>query len=149
MKGIALFASTCLIGLCGCIQKEDDFIGPPLPPEPIITDSIIPDPSLQLTDETWVIEKYRIGTLTTPIDVDDTIQFITNHDAIYNSYSTSYSFYPSTSVYILTLNESSWGMISGALTTFQISTGEILSTPFSTLTPGAPKQQIHLWIRRL
>ncbi|MFM7310511.1 MAG: hypothetical protein ACKOZY_07870 [Flavobacteriales bacterium] len=149
MKAIHLYAITSILTLYGCVQKEDDDIGPPLPPSPISTDTIIDDHTWVLTGETWVIEKYRIGSFTNPIDVHDTIQFLTNQEALYNTYPTSYSWYPSTSVYVLTLNESPWGMITGALNEYQLVTGEMLSTPFSVITPGSAQQQIHLWGRRL
>ena len=139
--------TVCILMAC---KRQDDFeMHPPLAPEPIVTDSIIGNNSIRLTGEKWIIEQYRIGEFTNPIAMSDTLEFISHSELLYQHFQTTYSFYPSASIYVLTLNESPWGMISGALNSYQLNSGEILATPFSVITPGSATPQVFLWMKRV
>lgn len=123
--------------------------GPPLPPEALQTDSIIDSQSFSISGERWLIYRYRIGTVGDITDRSDTLDFLENGVMNYNSFISSYNLYPSASIYILTLNETPWGMLSGALNAYALEQGDAPGIPFSIITPGSSNGQLYLWLRRI
>ena len=67
-----LALTTCIaLALAACMPADEFESGPPNPPEPLITDSIMGDSLLRLTGENWVIEYYRIGAVSAPIAIHE------------------------------------------------------------------------------
>ena len=59
---------------------------------------------LDIVGDTWVITQYRVGQFGEIFPLNDTLTFDTNTNYHYNSFSSTYSLYPTGSVYNLTIN---------------------------------------------
>jgi hypothetical protein len=143
---IALLNLLCALGACSTNYYEAD--GPPLPPTPIDTDSLLEHTTVSLVGERWLIYHYRLGPMGDLTDISDTLYFTDNASMTYNEWITSYALYPSASVYILSLDETPWGMLSGAFNSYNLQMGEAPGLPFSIITPGSTGGQVYLWMRR-
>ena len=67
----------------------------------------------------------------------------------FNGVDSNYAFYSSASVYVLTMYETPWGMLSGSVNAFSLESGEMVGLPFSNIAPGGNGMQVYLWMRRL
>jgi hypothetical protein len=137
------------MALSSCTPEAYEASGPPLAPTPIITDSIINPSVYSISGQTWVIERYRIGQIGEINQTADTVVFNANGAMQFNDVDANYAFYPSASVYILTLYQTPWGMLSGSVNPFNLEVGEILGLPFSNISVGGNGMQVYLWMRRL
>jgi hypothetical protein len=68
---------------------------------------------------------------------------------LFNEVTADYAFYPSASVYVLTMYQTPWGMLSGSVNPYNLEAGEIQGLPFSNITPGGNGLQVYLWMRRI
>jgi hypothetical protein len=146
---IALLVSFIYLALSSCTPEAYEASGPPLPPTPINTDSIINPSVYSISGQTWVIERYRIGQIGEINLTSDTVVFNANGAMQFNDVDANYAFYPSASVYILTLYQTPWGMLSGSVNPFNLEVGEIHGLPFSNISVGGNGMQVYLWMRRL
>ena len=153
MKTNFLFIACCAGGIALTMQSCEPEIfeasGPPLPPTAINTDSIIDQNSYSIAAQTWVIERYRIGQVGEINLTSDTLFFLDTGEMLFNEVTADYAFYPSASVYVLTMYETPWGMLSGSVNTYNLEVGEILGMPFSNIAPGGNGLQVYLWMRRI
>jgi hypothetical protein len=146
---IALLASCIALELSSCTPETYEASGPPMPPTPIDTDSIINPSVYSIAGQMWVIERYRIGQIGEINLTSDTLVFQNNGVMQFNGVDSNYAFYPSASVHVLTMYETPWGMLSGSVNAFSLELGEMLGLPFSNIAPGGNGMQVYLWMRRL
>ena len=135
--------------LISCRREEVFEGGEPLPPLVIDTDSINTSVLHSLANQHWVITQYRMETFSATIPLSDTIHFITESNMEYNHHPGTYSLYPSASVWMLNLNNTPWGMLSGAISDYSLLDGSIQGLPFSMITPGSAEQRINVWMDRI
>jgi len=120
-----------VLGLSSC-TKED--IGPPNPPEPIVTDSTQIDSTYNLAGQVWVISQYRVGEFGNLIPLSDTIEFIDLNTYTYNGIEGPYSFYPTASAFNLTLNFTPFGNLSGTIYQGNFNIGVMNGLKFTDIT---------------
>lgn len=136
-----------VFGLMSC-KKEN--IGPPNPPQPIITDSLTMDSTLNLVGGTWIITGYRVGEIGPIITTNDTVVFNTISENTFNGDTTTYSLYPTASAFNLTLNGTPWGNLSGTIYTNNIVHGGIQGLKFMDITFGSSNQtNYYLWMFKI
>ena len=119
---------------------------------PILTNGNNNSPvsSSNLTGQTWKINFYRVGELGQMIATSDILEFMTNSTYKFNGYSSTYSLIVTGSGYNLTLNETSWGNLSGSILTNNIVSGNIPGLPFTNIATGSSNNTIYyLWIVKL
>ena len=134
--------------MVSCEKKHID-PNPPNPPSPIPGDTTIVDSVYSLKNQTWVIDAYKIqefGTITT---VNDTLNFISNTQYLYNNQQSTYSFYPIMSSYNLTLNGTFLGNISGSLYDYNLTNGTITGLKFNDITLGGSGQYYYIWMHKI
>ena len=68
---------------------------------------------------------------------------------LFNATSSAYAFYPSASVYVLTMYETPWGMLTGSLHAYNLEAGETNGLPFTNILTGGNGLQIYLWMHRI
>jgi len=113
-------------------------------------DSTVVGDGPTISDQTWVLKKYRVGEFGNPIDVNDTIHFINNNTYTFSGYSNIYHLYPTMSTLNLNLYSFLWGDISGTITESMINFGNIPGVPFHCITPGNTNfTNYYLWIERI
>lgn len=146
MKNI-FYLILAVFGLMSC-KKEN--IGPPNPPQPIITDSTNIDSTYKLVNQTWVITGYRIGEIGGIIPTSDTIKFNNLTDYEFNNNVATYSFYTTASAYNLTINNTPWGNLSGTIYEGNLIHGTIIGMKFNDITFGSSNQtNYYLWMFRI
>ena len=132
------------------LSCEKANITPPLPPQPIITDTIIESIPYSLAGQTWVINQYRVGEFGNYISSDDTIEFIDFNSYTYNGFESPYSFYPTSSTYNLTLNFTPYGNISGTIYQGNLNAGIITGLKFTDISMGSGNgTNYYFWMERL
>jgi hypothetical protein len=135
-----------VLGLTSC-TKED--IGPPNPPEPIVTDSTQIDTAYNLVGQVWVISQYRVGEFGNLIPLSDTIEFIDLNTYVYNGIEGPYSFYPTASAFNLTLNFTPFGNLSGAIYQGNLNMGVMNGLKFTDITMGSGNgTNYYFWMTR-
>lgn len=146
---IALLLGSISLVLSSCTPDAYEASGPPLAPTPINTDSIINPSVYSIAGQTWMVERYRIGQIGEISLTTDTVVFQENDVMQFNGVTAKYAFYPSASVYVLTMYETPWGMLSGSVQTYNLEAGEMVGLPFTNIISGGNSQQIYLWMRRI
>ena len=135
-----------VLGLSSC-TKED--IGPPNPPEPIVTDSTQIDSTYNLAGQVWVISQYRVGEFGNLIPLSDTIEFLDLNTYTYNGIQEPYSFYPTASAYNLTLNFTPFGNLSGTIYQGNLDMGVMNGLKFTDITMGSGNgTNYYFWMTR-
>jgi hypothetical protein len=149
MRKVFLFIGLSF-GILSCQKEDIQPNNPPLPPQPIVTDSLPMDSTLNLVGQTWVIQGYRVGDFGTIINTSDTVVFIDNNDYIINNNPSTYSLYPTASVYNLTMNNTMWGNLSGTIYDMNIQFGAIQGVKFTDISVGSSNQtNYYLWMIRI
>jgi hypothetical protein len=146
---ILFLACGIALALSSCTTEAYEASGPPLPPTPIVTDTVINPNTYSIAGQTWVIDRYRIGQIGEINLTSDTIFFDINGAMQFNDVDANYVFYPSTFVYVLTLYQSPWGIISGSINPYNLESGEMPGLPFSDIASGSDGLQVYLWMRRI
>jgi hypothetical protein len=134
------------IAMVSCQKEVITPNDPPLPPQPIITDSTGIDSTLNLVGQTWVITKI----LYTSYDQElrsDTIKFITNTTYKFNVHTSTYSFYSTTNNYKLNMNNTPWGHISGSMFDYNLSQGVLDNCTFVVYFSGV--YRCGIWMHRI
>lgn len=135
-----------VLGLTSC-TKED--IGPPNPPEPIVTDSTQIDTAYNLVGQIWVINQYRVGEFGNLIPLNDTIGFVDLNTYTYNGIEGPYSFYPTASAFNLTLNFTPFGNLSGTIYQGNLNIGVMNGLKFTDITMGSGNgTNYYFWMTR-
>lgn len=142
------FYLTLLLMLCAC-HHQTITPNPPEPPAPLPTDSTNMDSSYTLNNQTWVLTNYRIGEFGPMLDRSDTLHFTSNTTYLFNQLASTYSFYPSMSIYNLTLNGSLLGNISGPLYEYNLLSGQVEGNKFNDITLGSSGVEYYLWMHRI
>jgi hypothetical protein len=146
MKRVFLFI-TLSLGILSCEKENIQPNEPPLPPQPIITDSTGIDSTVNMVGQTWVITGYRVGEIGPIIATSDTLRFNTVNQYTYNGFESTYSFYGTASAFNLTINNTTWGNLSGTVYEGNITTGVIQGLKFTDITVGSGNQtNYYLWI---
>jgi hypothetical protein len=146
---VVVVSSGIALALSSCTAEVYEASGPPLPPTPIVTDTIINPSAYSIVGQTWVIDRYRIGQIGEINLTSDTIFFDINGVMQFNDVDANYVFYPSTFAYVLTLYQSPWGILSGSINPYNLEAGEMPGLPFSNIASGANDLQVYLWMRRI
>jgi hypothetical protein len=136
-----MIASSC--------QKETIDPNPPNPPSPIPVDTSGIDSSISLQQQTWVLDAYKIQEFGSITPVGDTLHFLTTTQYQYNGQASTYSFYPVSSSYNLTLNGTFLGNISGTIYEYNLSNGLVTGIKFNDITPGGSQQYYYLWMHKI
>ncbi len=149
MRKVFLFIGLSL-GILSCQKENIQPNNPPLPPQPIVTDSLPMDTTLNLIGQTWILQGYRVGEFGPIITTNDTIVFNTTNNYTFGSNPSTYSFYPTASAFNLTLNNTTWGNLSGTIYTNNIVYGGIQGLKFTDITVGSSNQtDYYLWIFKI
>jgi hypothetical protein len=149
MKRVFLFIGLSF-GILSCQKEDIQPNNPPLPPQPIVTDSLPMDSTLNMVGQTWIITGYRVGEFGPIITTNDTIVFNTVSENTFNGNITTYSFYPTASAFNLTLNSTPWGNLSGTIYTNNVVYGGIQGLKFTDITFGSSNQtDYYLWIFKI
>ena len=141
MKKIALIA--LVFGLWAC-HKQD--IGPPNPPEPIITNPTPLDSAYNLVGQTWVITKV-LNTNFNEETRTDTLYFINTSYYTFNGVQSTYGFYPNPYCYKLNLNNTPWGNIGGDMYPYNITQGDLTNSLFTNTFTN--EYAVRIWMKRL
>ena len=143
MKHItSLFLLVLLITSC---VKEDVTPQQPLPPQPIITDTITVDSTISLKNTTWVITKILNTSFNQELR-SDTLVFISNTVYSFNGVQSTYNLYPNTFGYSLTLNNTPWGHISGTIYDYNLTQGLIENCQFKNYFTG--QNSVRIWMEK-
>jgi hypothetical protein len=103
-----------------------------------------------LMGQKWVITQYRVGTLGPILPLNDTLTFNTKTTYKYNSYSSTYSFYPTGSVYNLTMNYTPFGNLSGNMNDYNVISGIVMGNRFVDISMGSSSTtEYYLWMKKL
>jgi hypothetical protein len=103
-----------------------------------------------LMGQKWVITQYRVGTLGPILPLNDTLIFNTNTTYKYNSYSSTYSFYPTGSVYNLTMNYTPFGNLSGNMNDYNVISGIVMGNRFVDISMGSSSTtEYYLWMKKI
>lgn len=103
-----------------------------------------------IVGQTWVITQYRVGQYGTILPLNDTLTFDNNTNYHYNSFTSTYSFYSTGSVYNLTMNYTPFGNLSGNINDNNIILGSILGTRFVDISIGSSNTtEYYLWMEKL
>lgn len=135
--------------ITSCVKEEFTPSGEPLPPQPIVTNPINVDSTTNLVGQTWVITGYRIGELGDIIPTSDTLYFSNYTTYKYNTEKLSYTFYPTSSAYNLTLNGTPFGNITGTIYEGNLEMGIINGLKFVDITIGSSNTtNMYFWMER-
>jgi hypothetical protein len=135
-----------VLGLSSC-HKET--IGPPNPPQPIVTDSTQIDSTYNLVGQVWAINQYRVGEFGNLIPLSDTIVFLDLNTYTYNGIEAPYSFYTTASAYNLTLNFTPFGNLSGTIYQGNLNMGVMNGLKFTDITMGSGNgTNYYFWMTR-
>ena len=116
-----------------------------IPPYNGPTDSV-----KNLVKQTWLVTQYRVGQMGQLMQVNDSLKFISVANYTYNSFASTYSLYPTGSVYNLTLNYTPWGNLSGSINDYNLSAGSILGNKFTDISNGTSNgSEYYLWIKKI
>lgn len=149
MKKIFFFIGLSL-GILSCQKENPQPSEPPLPPQPIVYDTIVMDTAVNMVGETWVITGYRVGEIGNILPTNDTLVFNTINQYFFNSNPSTYSFYTTASAYNLTMNYTPWGNLSGTIYDGNIVTGIINGLKFTDITIGSSNQtNYYLWMHKI
>lgn len=105
---------------------------------------------LDIVGDTWVITQYRVGQFGEIFPLNDTLTFDTNTNYHYNSFSSTYSLYPTGSVYNLTINYTPFGNLSGNINDYNIINGVINGNRFVDISTGSSNNtEYYFWMEKL
>ena len=105
---------------------------------------------LDIVGNTWVITQYRVGQFGEIFPLNDTLTFDTNTNYHYNSFISTYSLYPTGSVYNLTMNYTPFGNLSGNINDYNIINGVINGNKFVDISTGSSNgTEYYLWMVKL
>ena len=139
-----------MLVIVSCQKTNPPPYPPPLPPQPIVTDTTVIDTATNLIGETWVIDGYRVNGIGGVITISDTIVFNTINSYTFNGNTATYSFYTTASAYTLTMNYTPWGNLSGTIYEGNLINGVILGLKFTDITMGSSNQtDYYLWMHRI
>ena len=139
-----------MLVIVSCQKTNPPPYPPPLPPQPIVTDTTVIDTATNLIGETWVIDGYRVNGIGGVITISDTIVFNTINSYTFNGNTATYSFYTTASAYTLTMNYIPWGNLSGTIYEGNLINGVILGLKFTDITMGSSNQtDYYLWMHRI
>jgi len=103
-----------------------------------------------LMGQKWVITQYRVGTLGPILPLNDTLTFNTNTTYKYNTYPSTYSFYPTGSVYNLTMNYTPFGNLSGNMNDYNVISGIVMGNRFVDISMGSSSTtEYYLWMKKI
>jgi hypothetical protein len=149
MKKLIYFI-TLLVMVVSCQKNNPQPYPPPIPPQPIVTDTTVIDTATNLIGQTWVIDGYRISGIGLPITISDTLVFNTINSYTYNGNTATYSFYVTASAYNLTINYTPWGNLSGTFYEGNLINGVVIGLKFTDITMGSGNNtDYYLWMHRL
>lgn len=139
-----------MLVIVSCQKTNPPPYPPPIPPQPIVTDTTVIDTATNLIGETWVIDGYRVNGIGGIITISDTIVFNTINSYTFNGNTATYSFYTTASAYTLTMNYTPWGNLSGTIYEGNLINGVILGLKFTDITMGSSNQtDYYLWMHRI
>ena len=139
-----------MLVIVSCQKTNPPPYPPPIPPQPIVTDTTVIDTATNLIGETWVIDGYRVNGIGGIITISDTIVFNTINSYTFNGNTATYSFYTTASAYSLTMNYTPWGNITGTIYEGNLTSGVILGLKFTDITMGSSNQtDYYLWMHRI
>ena len=139
-----------MLVIVSCQKTNPPPYPPPIPPQPIVTDTTVIDTATNLIGETWVIDGYRVNGIGGVITISDTIVFNTINSYTFNGNTATYSFYTTASAYTLTMNYTPWGNLSGTIYEGNLINGVILGLKFTDITMGSSNQtDYYLWMHRI
>ena len=141
MKYFSLLIVLFLL-ITSCV-KEDIKPQQPLGPQPIITDTTFVDSTVTLKNSTWVIFKVLNTSFNQEVR-SDTLVFLTNNTYSFNGFQSTYSLYPSNVGFTLTLNNTPWGHISGAVYEYNLTQGLIENCQFKNYF--ANQNSVKIWM---
>lgn len=148
MKFIQLFLFFLLV-LTSCV-KEDIEPNPPLPPQPIITDTTTIDSVYTLSGQDWIVTGYRVGEFGDVITLNDTISFIDGDTYYFNGNQGVYHLTETMSGMNLSLYSFIWGDMSGGVNLSMFNYGLIPGVPFTIITPGTTNNtNYYLWLNKI
>ena len=139
-----------VLGVSSCYKEDPQ----PKESKPIITYPYVTDtitdsiPTLKGT--TWILTGIRIGGIGSPVNVSDTLQFISNTSYKYNGYVSKYSLYYTGGGFNMTINGTPWGNLSGTIYEYNLKSGKIEGLKFVDITPGSSNQTNYfLWMKKV
>lgn len=139
-----------MLVIVSCQKTNPPPYPPPIPPQPIVTDTTVIDTATNLIGETWVIDGYRVNGIGAIITISDTLVFNTISSYTFNGNTATYSFYTTASAYTLTMNYTPWGNLSGTIYEGNLINGVILGLKFTDITMGSSNQtDYYLWMHRI
>ena len=148
MKFTQLFLFFVLV-LTSCV-KEDIQPNPPLPPQPIITDTTTIDSVYTLSGQDWIVTGYRVGEFGETISLNDTLSFIDEDTYYLNGNQGVYHLTETMSGMNLSLYSFIWGDMSGSVNMSMFNYGSIPGVPFTIITPGTVNNtNYYLWINKI
>jgi len=105
---------------------------------------------LDIVGDTWVITQYRVGQFGEIFPLNDTLTFDTNTNYHYNSFSSTYSLYPTGSVYNLTINYTPFGNLSGNINDYNIINGIVNGNKFVDISTGSSNNtEYYFWMVKI
>jgi hypothetical protein len=135
--------------ITSCV-KEDIQPNPPLPPQPIVTDTTSIDSVFTLSGQNWVLTGYRVGEFGEIQQLNDTILFIDKDTYSINGMESTYHLTETMSGMNLSLYSFIWGDISGSVNMSMFNYGSIPGVPFNIITPGTSNNtNYYLWIIKI
>jgi hypothetical protein len=138
------------ISLITSCVKEDIEPNPPLPPQPIVTDTTSIDSVYTLSGQDWVLTGYRVGEFGDVITLNDTIYFLDDDTYLMNGYESTYHLTETMSGMNLSLYSFIWGDMSGSINMSMFNYGSIPGVPFNIITPGTSNStNYYLWITKI
>ena len=145
-----IYVLISFLSLLTSCQKEIILPTAPLPPQPIITDTIIGATGMSLANEIWVIDKIGINSQFNTSTIDDTLFFIDNKHYVNSNDTSTYNLYETGSSYTLTLNGTLWGSLSGSIYDGNLTNGNISGLLFRNIIFGGDNStKYYIWMRRI
>jgi len=151
MRFLFMFIVFCQFLLLGCKKAEFDSN----PPNPT-TISVKNDTSLLLTDyynlkgQRWIMYSYRVGDFGSMMNRNDTLSFLSKSSYKFNKDISTYSLTPSSSTFVLNLNGTFLGNLSGIIYEYNVKNGIIEGLNFKEITySNNSNPSYYLWMKKI
>ena len=131
-KNKIIIVLVLILSLLSCNKEVIAPNQPPLPPQPIITDTTIIDNALSIVGKKLVMVEIKTN-FTSFTTLNDTLSFITKDKYVKNNDTLTYHLYPTMYAYNLTLYETTWGNLSGVVYEQTVLGGEETLTKFTNI----------------
>jgi len=148
LNTILLSLTLIIIGAC---EKKEFESNPPVPPVSVNTDSsLIISDYYTLNGQKWLLYGYRIGEFGNMVSRNDTLNFISKFDYLFNKVGSTYTLAPSSATFTLSLNGTFVGNITGTIYVYNLKVGSIDGLKFRDISYNNNiSTSYYIWLKKI